>query len=95
MIFLKNRKNVFADSLCQGLSAQDFFKKIEKNVFVDDLCQGLSAQDFLKNRKTVYADGLCQGLSAQNFSKKEIKPPSLPTARHRGRRQRRFQKPST
>jgi hypothetical protein len=56
----KNRKTVFAGGLCQGLSAQDFFK----------IRQGLSALNFQKKNKTpLFADGPASMPSAKKISK--------------------------
>jgi hypothetical protein len=47
-IFLKNRKPIFADGLCQGLSAQNFLKKIKTPLFADGPSSRLSAKTISK-----------------------------------------------
>jgi hypothetical protein len=86
-VFLKNKKPSLPTTFARGARHRFFSKKIEKQPLSTTFARGARHSFFQKkNRKTTFADSLCQGRSAQVFLKK---------IKNRGRRQRRFQKPST
>jgi hypothetical protein len=58
IFFKKKLKTVFADSLCQVRSAQNFLKKIEKEPLPTALLGALGTGFFKKNKTPLFADGL-------------------------------------
>jgi hypothetical protein len=86
--FKKIKKPSLPTTFARGARHRFFSKKIEKQPLSTTFARGARHSFFQKkkNRKTTFADSLCQGRSAQVFFKK---------IKNRGRRQRRFQKPST
>jgi hypothetical protein len=65
-VFKKNRKTVFANGLCQGLSAQVVFKKIEKPSLPTASARGSRHRIFYP---PLFADSPASRPSAKKISK--------------------------
>jgi hypothetical protein len=88
-------KKVFADGICQGRSAQDFFKKNRKTIFVDGLFHGLSAQHFFLKKMEFC---LCRRPASGSRHECSKKYKNLPLCRWPGREavgKEDFKKPSS